>query len=1119
MKTRYLLFAFVFIMATAPIYAGTVYCVSGVSGNDSNPGTQLAPWKTIQKAANIMIAGDEVIVAAGNYPERVTITRPGINGAIISYTATGTVECRGFTIKADYILIDGFKVTATEASWNPPAYGICLEGKYCTIENNYAYYSPRGGIQLLPASSNCVIRNNRCHRNGMVGLEVHGSNHLVENNEVWGSVVYHTPTGLNNGDADAIRYFGSGHILRGNYIHDIKYDDPENVGYDPHIDGFQTWADSYHTAASNILIEKNLIVLPVYKTAAANGHGFMLRDASYITIRNNIVITHGGTETGGNGGTCHHLSILNNTFVGRLDFLKSNWPLGISLENCPYSTVKNNVVYNQVNYALYLTSGTLTGLEISNNCIYNENGSTPGGTHYPYDLWGLDPAFGNPAARDYHLKSGSPCINSGITRPDIVDDFDGVPRPIGGAYEIGAYEYGSQSDTAPSITVQPQSQTIQSGNTAVLSVTATGTAPLSYQWYQGTSGDSSNPISGGIASGYTTPSLTQSMNYWVRVSNAFGDKDSNTAVITVTPPISPPIVTTSAVTSITSTSAAGGGSVTSDGGATVTARGVCWGLTANPAISGSHTHDGSGTGGYVSSLTGLSPNTTYHVRAYATNSSGTGYGSDVAFTTSQGITLPAVTTSAVTSITSTSAAGGGSVTSDGGATVTGRGVCWGLTANPTTSGSHTDDGSETGSFVSSLTGLSPNTTYHVRAYVTNSSGTGYGSDVAFTTDNNNMNYFKSSGSWTGAEHGTDGWYVGDFNGDGKDDIFRYVAGTSGADVFLSDGTKFMSSGSWTGAEHGTDGWYVGDFNGDGKDDIFRYVAGTSGADVFLSNGTKFVSSGSWTGAGHGTDGWYVGDFNGDGKDDIFRYVAGTSGADVFLSNGKKFVYSGSWTGAGHGTDGWYVGDFNGGGRTDIFRYVAETSGADVFLSSAKKFVSSGSWTGAEHGTDGWYVGDFNGDNKDDIFRYVAGTSGADVFLSDGTKFVSSGSWTGAGHGTDGWYVGDFNGDGKDDIFRYVAGTSGADVFLSSTLVLAPSSANIRDEALVVFDEDMMMDVQGKREGTLSPQMEDALMAPFVQRMMAGEEVSVYEIQKAYEQALGHCVRRTVVHQLMERYMK
>jgi len=388
----------------------------------------------------------------------------------------------------------------------------------------------------------------------------------------------------------------------------------------------------------------------------------------------------------------------------------------------------------------------------------------------------------------------------------------------------------------------------------------------------------------------------------------------------------------------------------------------------------------------------------------------------------------------------------------------------------------------------------------------------------FTIVNNNPigSNFKHSGSWTGAGHGTDGWYVGDFNGDYKDDVFRYVAGTSGADVFLSNGAKFISSGSWTGAGHGTDGWYVGDFNGDAKDDIFRYVAGTSGADVFLSNGTKFVYSGSWTGAGHGTDGWYLGDFNGDGKDDIFRYVPGTSGADVFLSNGTKFIYSGSWTGAGHGTDGWYVGDFNGDGKADIFRYVPGTSGADVFLSNGTKFVYSGSWTGAGHGTDGWYIGDFNGDGKDDIFRYVAGTSGADVFLSNGTKFVSSGSWTGAGHGTDGWYVGDFNGDAKDDIFRYVAGVSGADVYLADC-TLASADAIPSYEVVSLFDEDMIKDFLGTRETAMSYQEEEEFLSPFIQRLLTGDVPTIYEIKQAYEEIVGQRVRKVAINQLLFRH--
>jgi hypothetical protein len=95
-----------------------------------------------------------------------------------------------------------------------------------------------------------------------------------------------------------------------------------------------------------------------------------------------------------------------------------------------------------------------------------------------------------------------------------------------------------------------------------------------------------------------------------------------------------PTVTTTAVTDITQTTATSGGNVTTEGSATVTARGVCWSTTASPTIADSHTTDGSGTGVFVSNLTGLTAITPYYVRAYATNSFGTSYGNQVTFTTS-----------------------------------------------------------------------------------------------------------------------------------------------------------------------------------------------------------------------------------------------------------------------------------------------------------------------------------------------------------------------------------------------------------------------------------------------------------------------------------------------------
>ena len=191
-----------------------------------------------------------------------------------------------------------------------------------------------------------------------------------------------------------------------------------------------------------------------------------------------------------------------------------------------------------------------------------------------------------------------------------------------------------------------------------------------------------------------------------------------------------PTVTTSPVTNITQTSATTGGTVTSDGGATVTSRGVCWSTTSNPTIADPHTLNGGGTGTFVSQISALSPSTLYYVRAYATNSVGTAYGMELNFTTLPE-SLPSVTTNPIIYIASTSATGGGNVTSDGGAYVTTRGVCWSTSSNPTTADAHTIDGGGTGTFVSLITNLTPNTTYHVRAYATNYIGTAYGGDIGF----------------------------------------------------------------------------------------------------------------------------------------------------------------------------------------------------------------------------------------------------------------------------------------------------------------------------------------------------------------------------------------------------
>jgi uncharacterized protein (TIGR02145 family) len=191
-----------------------------------------------------------------------------------------------------------------------------------------------------------------------------------------------------------------------------------------------------------------------------------------------------------------------------------------------------------------------------------------------------------------------------------------------------------------------------------------------------------------------------------------------------------PGVTTTEVTRITQTSAYSGGQVISDGGAHISARGVCWNTTGDPRLKDNKTVDSIGLGLFISHLTGLVPNTLYYVRAYVTNSEGTGYGDIVTFTTDTEA-LATLTTSGLKSVTDETAQGGGIITNDGGSPITERGVCWNTTGSPTIEDIHTSDGTGAGTYISSLTGLSLNTTYYVRAYATNSLGTSYGLQVEF----------------------------------------------------------------------------------------------------------------------------------------------------------------------------------------------------------------------------------------------------------------------------------------------------------------------------------------------------------------------------------------------------
>ncbi len=284
---------------------------------------------------------------------------------------------------------------------------------------------------------------------------------------------------------------------------------------------------------------------------------------------------------------------------------------------------------------------------------------------------------------------------------------------------------------------------------------------------------------------------------------------------------------------------------------------------------------------------------------------------------------------------------------------------------------------------------------------------------------------------------------GDFNGDGMDDIAYFTRSVSG-DVYvaLSNGAGFDAPTQWHGAfSYGSELPLVGDFNGDGRDDVATFTRGRSG-DVYvaLSNGSAFVGTAvRWHNAfAYNDEIPAVGDVTCDGRDDIITFNRGGFG-DVYVAKSTGSSFTGTadlWHGAfAYGNDIPVVGNFNGAAGCDdiaVFRrgYLDASNRGDVSVALSNGSSGFGSLTKWHEffGINFELVagGDFNGDGRDDIAAFKRGAYG-DVFVatSTGSAFSGTGNvWHNAfAYNRDIPGIGNFNGGSRDDILMFQPGLS------------------------------------------------------------------------------------------------
>jgi hypothetical protein len=512
-------------------------------------------------------------------------------------------------------------------------------------------------------------------------------------------------------------------------------------------------------ATSDLLFYDNIIDGIWGNTYKANPGGYGIACASYSSYAqnqkfyNNTIVNCGDgavvLTNYGSGVVCQNNEFVNNIFANNgtkgLHYQIVINPYSISDGyNVYQNTFKNNLIYSSAT---------------SNTIYYGHSPTYPSGTSYTvamfnaangtYDGWpgGVgdvisgnkvgDPLF--VSSSDFHLQSSSPAKYAGIATLTSAD-YDNVTW--NSPASVGAYEYDSKGgNVIPTLTTTVVTNITTTTAFSGGSISDDGGAAVTVRgvcWAITSNPTISNShTSDGSGTGSYSSSitgLTQSTVYHVRAyaTNSFGTAYGNDIQFVTATPTVLPTLTTSSATGITYTQVTLGGNISSDGGATVTERGICISTSPNPTTLNKVIEGNTGIGSFNLTDTGLNPTTLYYVRAYAINSVGTAYGNQITFSTTTA-TVPSITTTSITSITQTTALSGGSITDGGGSNITIKGVCWSLNSNPTISESYTSDGSGSSSWVSSLTGLTANTLYYVRAYATNLSGTGYGDQLSFTT--------------------------------------------------------------------------------------------------------------------------------------------------------------------------------------------------------------------------------------------------------------------------------------------------------------------------------------------------------------------------------------------------
>lgn len=446
---------------------GTIYYVA-TNGNDSNPGTEAQPWLTIQKAADIMTAGNTVYIKEGVYNEEVIPQNSGNSGNYITYAAypgdTVIIDGNGISLPSNYLsglfdvsdksYIKISRLKIINAGPNRYNAGIMISNSsYIIVEKTHTYNTVSSGIGVW-WSNNIIIDNNEvelaCNDGTQECITIAGTDTFeVKNNHV-----HDAGPSTNGGEGIDVKNGSSNGKVCNNFVH--------------HLNRLGIYVDAWDKHTYNIEVSKNVVSDCDFGVVVASEQGGLLED---IKIYNNIVHNNKfvGITIAGWGGDfwpvsehpTRNIEIINNTVYNNGHDI---WGGGIWVYNPDARNIiiRNNICSQNLSFQIVVDSDIPVqdlNLTVDYNLIDGYRGYD--GEMYGSDYVEGNPMFANPSQADFHLQENSPAIDSGSSFDSPEDDFDGNRRPEGIDHDMGAYEFvfnvpgniPPTADAGPDVTV------------------------------------------------------------------------------------------------------------------------------------------------------------------------------------------------------------------------------------------------------------------------------------------------------------------------------------------------------------------------------------------------------------------------------------------------------------------------------------------------------------------------------------------------------------------------------------------------------------------------------------------------------------------------------------------